>query len=130
MSIHTATKRISDLHFENQLWLKEMGFYEMEQKNLEARLQEVVAKNSDHDMLAKAESFQNKFIRQHVVTREIIHSVKEHENWLAAYAEKNPVAVDKMEFADHAILRDRVETYKRLYAELRAEFLKWLINWI
>lgn len=123
-------KRIGELHFENQLWVKEIGFYALELDLMKKRLADVVARNTNQEMLAKAESYQNKFIRQAEVNQSLTHRINEHEAWLSKYAEANPVAIDKVRFADHATLRDEMETYKKLYAELKGDFMRWLTNWM
>ena len=123
-------KRLSDLHFENQLWLSEIEFFKLELRSLEARLGEVVNQNTDHYLLSQADQFQNRFIIQQSSIAELLHLIKEHEHWLAKFAKEHPVAIDKVEFADHTILREKYVSFKKSYSNTKSEFLKNLINWM
>ncbi len=48
------------------------------------------------------------------------------EKELAEYAAENPVAVDHVHFSDHSTLREDVETQRKLYTNLKTEFLRFL----
>ena len=53
-----------------------------------------------------------------------------HGQWLTNYAEAHPVAIDHQYFADHAVLRDQMETFKKLYKELKDEFKAFVEKWM
>jgi len=122
----TKLKHIDDLHFEHQLWLCEVKFFADELKIYQSRLEEVAAKNNKTDVLKQVEHFQNLFIIQKEKMKGIKNLLKKHEAWLNSYSIKNPVAVDHKLFPDHTMMRDQVETFKKLYFEMKKEFNSFL----
>jgi len=130
MTTATRTRHIDELHFEHQLWLNEAKFYNDELKIYQKRLAEVASKNNAPDVLKTVEHFQNQFIIQKEQLDILNHHVNEHEQWLAKYAKENPVAIDKKLFADHIEINDKVETFKKIYAELKVEFNKFVATWL
>lgn len=125
-----TTKRLDELHFEHQLWASEARFFAEELKIYQNRLAEVASKNTATDVRKQVEHFQNQFIIQKEQLDIIHHLANEHEQWLAKYAKENPTAIDHVDFADHAVLRDKVEIFKKLYTELKADFLKFVATWM
>ena len=121
---------LKDLHFEHRLWMNELKFYKEELKIFEHRLDEIVVKNTTKKVLARLEQFQNKFIRQRDVIRDLKHRVKAHEKHLARYAKEYPVAVDHVYFEDHTTLRDEMLYYRKMFSELKETFLRFLSEWM
>jgi hypothetical protein len=121
-----TTKHIDQLHFDHQLWLSETKFFRDELSIYQRRLNEVASKNTSSDVLKQVEHFQNQFIIQENELATIIHLTNEHEQWLTNYAKSHPVAIDHMEFADHVVLTDKMQMFKKLYTELKTDFMKFL----
>jgi hypothetical protein len=119
-------KYISDLHFEHQVWLAELKFYEEELGIYQRWLEEVASKNTGHEVMRHLEHFQNQFVIQSTNLRTLKHDVKLHEDWLSNYAEVHPVAVDHKYFKDHDGLRDGIESFKHVFVDLKQEYKKWL----
>ena len=130
MTTATRTKHIDELHFEHQLWLNEAKFYTDELKIYQKRLEEVASKNNSEDVRKKVEHFQNQFIIQKEQMDTLNHHVNEHEQWLTKYAKENPVAIDKKLFADHTVINDKVESFRKIYTELKNEFNKFVATWM
>jgi CBS-domain-containing membrane protein len=129
MSTITAPRQhkyIGDLHFDNMEWLNALQFYKEEIGIFERRLEEIVRRNNKHDVMAELEHFQNQFIREREVIDELRHDVKTSENLLEKEVKDHPVAIDRRYFIDHSDLRDRYQTFEKLYGELTAEFRTWL----
>ena len=125
-----TTKRIDELHFEHELWMGESKFFKDELKIYQNRLDEIASKNTAQDVLKSIEHFQNQFVIQKDQLSIINHLINEHEQWLTKYAKSHPIAIDQVEFADHANLRDKIETFKKLFGELKVEFKKFLSTWM
>ncbi|MBK9273977.1 MAG: hypothetical protein IPM49_05470 [Flavobacteriales bacterium] len=123
-------KHIGDLHFEHQVWLNRLRFYKDEIGIFEKRLEEVVTRNTTSEVLAQVEHFQNQYIREREVIDELRHDIKEHENFLEKESVERPVAIEHRLYKDHAGLRDRMETFEKLYRELKDEFQHWLMKWM
>ncbi len=121
---------LSDLHFEHKAWVNELTFHKEEVDTFENRIAEVAKRNTQDEMRAKLESFQNRFIREKEVIDILLHDVNQHEHGLAAYAEEHPVAIDHKHFDDHAELRDRMDTFRKLFTELKKEFYRFVAKWM
>lgn len=128
MTMTTAAKRVhlSDLHTEHMLWLNALAFYKEEIGILEKRLEHVAKRNTQREVLAELEHFQNQYIREREVIDELRHDVKQHENVLEKEVKDHPIAVDHRLFVDHTDLRERMETFERLYKDLKKELFRWL----
>ncbi|HFA47669.1 MAG TPA: hypothetical protein ENJ95_01480 [Bacteroidetes bacterium] len=117
---------ISDLHFEHKNWKSEILFWKDELQTFQHRLEEVVQRWTDTDILAQAEHFQNQFIRHNEVLDKMLHDVREHEQQLAKFAEEHPVAIDHRHFGDHAGHRENMDIQRKIYNELKKEFFAFL----
>lgn len=117
-----------DLHSDHELWLNTLRFCKDEIGIFEKRLEDIAKRNTGRDVMAELEHFQNQYIREREVIDELRHDIKQHENYLQQYASEHPVAIDHVLFKDHAGLRDRVNTFEKLYHELKAEFMRWLAD--
>ncbi|MBI1287763.1 MAG: hypothetical protein GC178_09310 [Flavobacteriales bacterium] len=131
MTTTTAPKKhIDELHFEHRVWTNNMKFYLDELLIFENRLGELVQKNSKTEVTAQIEHFQNQFIRQREVAEELISKCGDHEKFLANQAKDHPIAIDHVLFADHTKLREEVNTYEKLYRELKDEFMAFVAKWM
>ena len=117
---------INDIHFEHQLWIRQLEFEQNELELFNSRLAEVVSNWTDKDVLRKAEHFQNTFIRHNEVIDTLLHDINAHEHQISQRAKDHPVAIDHVHFEDHPELRDKVQTQNKLYAELKTEFMEYL----
>ncbi len=121
-----TTIYLSDLHFEHQQWLKELVFWEDEIALYNKRLEEIIGRYTDVSIKAEMEHFQNQFIRHDEVIDILKHDVRKHESQLVKYAQDHPVAIDHVHFNDHGDLRDRMETQRKIYSDLKSEFYSFL----
>ena len=128
----TAKKQVylKDLHFDHKLWLNELKFTKEELSIFTKRLNEVEEKNTSADFAPLAESFQNRLIRQKEVIDELSHAIMEHESALADYAKEFPIAIDHVRFDDHNEIRGKMERFTVIYAEFKAEFMRFLAKWM
>jgi chromosome segregation ATPase len=121
---------LRDLHYEHRLWRNELTFYKEELAILEERLKEIISKNSDHQVEANVESYQNRFDLQRDHISDLKHRIKKHEQFLADYAENHPIAVDHVYFTDHTKLREDMDRFRELYYELKTQFNKFAVRWM
>ncbi len=119
-------KYISELHKEHKEWLSNLQFCKDEISSFENRLSEVAAANSKTEVTAEVEHFQNQFIRQREVIDELGHEIRENEHAITEAAAANNVATEHRRVPDNAALREKVETFNKLYAELKAGYNKFL----
>ena len=131
MTVATENRKyIGDLHFELNLWINELKFYKDEIKIFNSRLEEIVSKNTRDELLRELEHFQNQYIRQNEVIDELRHELKQHENILEKESKEHPIAVEHRYFDDHIELRDQVVQFKKIYSELKSEYMIFLSKWI
>ncbi len=121
---------ITDLHYEHRLWLNELKFYKEELNILQERLEEIVSKNTNNEVEAGVESFQNRFELQRNHISDLKHRIKKHETFLADYAKDHPIAVDHVHFTDHADIRENYERFRDLYQEMKHEFNRFAVKWM
>lgn len=119
---------INDLHFEHKLWTSQLKFEVDELGILQGRLEEVVQRWTDKEVLAQAEHFQNQFIRHKEVLDTLMHDIAGHEDGLVQFAHDHPVAMDHVHFEDHGGLRDKVETQRDMFGNLKKEFMRFLTH--
>ncbi|MGB0404235.1 MAG: hypothetical protein ACPGEG_09070, partial [Salibacteraceae bacterium] len=121
---------MADLHFENEMWIKELNFCDGELEFLTKRLEEIVFFHDDEkDMLREVEHFQNQFIVQKQNVDTFLHDIKQKEHELAEFAKDHPIAIDHMHFDDHTILRNHMQGFAKNYNNLKQEFRNFTAKW-
>ena len=114
------------LHFEHENWVKQLKFYKDELTTYNNRLEDIAKRYTGMDVLAELEKFQNKFIRENEVIDTLMHDISGHEGILVESVKENPVASDHRFFNDHEELRNRMETFLKVYNELKPSFMRFL----
>ena len=123
-------KLIYDLHEEHIQWINKMLFYKDEMKVMQNSLSEVAGKNTDREVQALVEHFQNQLIVQNVQADILKHTIKQYENTIETHLSKNDVAADKLKWDDHSDLREKVEMFEKIINELRGELIVFLAKYI
>lgn len=121
---------IADLHYEHRLWLNELKFYKEELSILQERLGEIVSKNTNNEVEAGVESFQNRLDLQRKHISEIKHRIKKHETFLSEFAKDHPIAIDHVHFSDHTDIRENFERFRELYQEMKHDFNRFAVKWM
>ena len=121
---------ITDLHLQHTEWKNTILFYVDDIKILNHRLQEVLSKNNDKEVLAMAEHFQNQLTLQKNRAAEILHSIKESLNLIEAEVNNHPVATDHRKMELNSKLRDEVADYANHFNELRHEAIRFFSKWM
>ncbi len=117
---------MGEIHQDVTTWMKNLAFCKDEVAIWQNRLDEVVTKNNNTEVLKQVEHFQNQFIRQREVMDLLNHDLKLADAALAQNAAENPIASDRRLFEQPVGLQDQVETFEKIYAELKADFEKFL----
>lgn len=126
----TKKKHIDELHFEHTLWINQLKFYKDELKIYQKRLGEIASKNNKPEVLAKIESFQNKFIRQNDIIDTLNHEINAHEAKLVAAAKANPTAIDHQLFDSHDGHIDQINIFVEIFNELKADYTRFSSEWM
>ena len=127
---HKTTVHIADLHFDLRIWGNELKFVKDEIAIFEHRLEELVNKNTNKEMLAELEHFQNQFIRQNEATDEMAKKVRAADAELAKFAQAHTVATEHVRMDDHMGLREDLESYRSRYSSIKADFQRFSAKWM
>lgn len=128
-AIAKQRKHIAELHPEVIEWINYCLFVKDEIKSLNIRLGEILHKYTDHGVQAQVEHFQNQFIRQDEASDELLHDLRAAEHIFSDISQNNPAA-NHVLFDDHVELRDKAETHKQIFEELRHEFQLFLARYM
>jgi len=117
------TISIPKLHAEYQTWMEELNFYKEEIKIFEHHLEAITSKNKCQDVLSWVEHFQNLFIRQKEVIDTLKHNLNVSEKQLSAFVkDRTGMGLSNIKMDNHASLREEMMTFRKLFAEMKADF--------
>ena len=119
----------AQLHFEHQVWSKELSFFADEIKIYENRLSDLVSGSNNKEMLAGLEHFQNQFIRQKEVLDQLDRNIRVHEQHLAGLAAKNMESAPS-DSGVQETMREEMNQFRKIYSELKTEFFKFMGKWM
>jgi len=120
----------SDLHFEHNQWCSELAFWEDELKSFKNRLEELVNRWTDKEMLAQLEHYQNAFVRHGEVIDTLQHDINVHETSMSDHDAKGEDVLVRSLVKNHIEFRNRMETQRHIYAELKKEFFRFLSKYM
>lgn len=116
----------SNMHFEHQQWKGELAFWKDELKSFNNRLSELVTRWTDKDVLAKLEHYQNEFVLHGGVIEDLQETIEEHEMRISGQSKTETDAINTQLAKKHIKFRNRIETQRHIYAELKKEFFRFL----
>jgi len=116
----------ANMHFEHKLWKGELAFWNDELKSFTNRLSELVTYWTDKNVLAQLEHYQNEFFLHKGVINDLQEIIDEHETRIAAQTNTGRDALDTQMTKKHIEFRNRIETQRHIYAELKREFFLFL----
>ncbi|MGB5481384.1 MAG: hypothetical protein WBM91_09915 [Eudoraea sp.] len=119
-----------DLHFEHQQWRSELAFWEDELKSFKNRLSELVTRWTDKTVLAELEHYQNEFILHGGVIDDLQGTIEQHETRIAAQTKAGQDTLDTLLVKRHLEFRNRMETQRQIYADLKKEFFRFLSRYM
>lgn len=125
-----SKKTIYQLHEEHKTWLNMLLFYKDELSIMAKRISEIAQKNTSKEVLALVERYQNQLIIQKEQIDILNHEIRAHESQLEAAVKQNPTAIDHRQFPDHPKQRESVETFEKMFNDLRGELIRFLSKWM
>lgn len=128
-TLTAKTKSIDELHAEHQSWVEDLQFYKDELKIFNNQLEKMSTRNVGIDFRKEIEHFQNQFTIQKGELDILNHDITVHEQWLAGYAKENPTTIEKEKFADHKVMKEQVEMFRKIYSDLKKEYQIFLKKW-
>jgi chromosome segregation ATPase len=119
-----STVSIEQFQEDLQAWKRELSSTKEEIKSFEQELASLASRNHNRDVLAHVEHFQNNFIRQKEVIDELRHDLPDSRNRME-YTFNSRYASDDQEHNMPWHLNDRMETFRKLYHELKDDFQRF-----
>lgn len=116
----------SNMHFEHRQWNRELAFWKDELKSFNNRLSELVTRWTNKDVLAQLEHYQNEFVLHGGVIEDLQEIIEEHETRIAGQSKTGEDALDTQLAKKHIEFRNRIETQRHIYAELKKGFFRFL----
>ncbi|TLP74256.1 hypothetical protein [Maribacter sp. ACAM166] len=116
----------SNLHFEHKQWQSELAFWEDELKTFKNRLSELITRWTAKDILVKLEHYQNEFILHGGVLEDLQEEIEEHETRIAGQSLMGKDALDIAIVEKHLKFRNKIETQRQIYEDLKKEFFRFL----
>lgn len=117
-----STASIEQFQDELTSWKRELSSTKEEIKSFEKELAGLAAHTHNRDIFPHIEHFQNNFIRQKEVIDELRHDLPDSQRRVEyIYRSTNNGADQDV----HAQLCDRMDTFRRLYQELRDKFQRF-----
>lgn len=124
-----GTVPIPQLHLEYRLWIAELQFAKEEIKIFERHLEDLVAHQFLQEETAQAEHFQNCFILQKEVIDTLKHDLHGAEMQLVAFVKNlSGMGLESIRMDNHCKLREQMATFRKLYAELKQDFRKYVAS--
>tara|TARA_R110002167_G_scaffold33327_1_gene107055 strand:- start:1591 stop:1977 length:387 start_codon:yes stop_codon:yes gene_type:complete len=120
----------SNLHFEHQQWHSELLFYKDELKSFRHRLEELVMRWTKKEVLSQLEHFQNEFILHEGIIDDMREDIEAHEIQIAAQSKTGHESMDTVMVKNHLEFRNKMETERVIYADLKKEFYRFLTKYM
>ncbi len=115
------------VHFEHRLWANELNFFADELKIYEHQLEELVRRTDAKEAMQELEQFQNQFIRQKEVLDTLQHDIHIHEQKLGEALQRNEELPLDPNY--HNFLKEQMESFHSIYADLKKRFYLFLSRW-
>lgn len=115
----------SDLHFEHMQWRSELSFWKDELKTFNNRLEELVVRWTDKDVLVQLEHYQNSFILHKEVIDTLQHEINVHETNMSKHVANGEDIINQPLAENHWSFREKMETQREIYADLKKDFFSF-----
>lgn len=114
------------MHFEHKQWKGEIAYWKDELKSFNLRLSELVTRWATKEVLAQIGYYQSKFILHGGVIDDLLETIEQHEIRIEAQSETTNNVIDTQLSEKHFEFRNRIETQRDIYAELKKSFFVFL----
>ncbi|ARV15058.1 hypothetical protein [Polaribacter sp. SA4-12] len=116
----------SNMHFEHLQWKEELSFWNDELKFFNDKINELIKRGANKNVLAKLAHYQNEFIL-HITIMGIIHGgIEELEIKIATQSEENTSAFDKKMIKIHGDFRVKFKRQRKVYSNLKKSFFRFI----
>ena len=126
--MENTKKYVSELHQEHVDWIDQLNSCKEEISTFKHRLEEIVMANTNTEVLANVEHFQNQFIRHNEVIDELKHEINGEENLMIKKTQTDNVATDHRKADENMELVDQMKSFDKIYTDLKKEFQDFVSN--
>ncbi|SMG18447.1 hypothetical protein [Arenibacter troitsensis] len=116
----------SNLHFEHEIWRRELFFWQDELIIFNNRLSELVTRWTKKEILKQLDHFQNEFILHGGVIEDLLEEMQIHEARMADQDLLSHDAMDTTMVKKHMEFRKKMEIQEEIYTGLKREFFRFL----
>ena len=120
----------SDLHFEHEHWRSELLFWKDEIRSFNNRLEDLVARWTDKEVLAQLEHYQNEFILHQGRIDEFLEGIEKHEHRMAGKSMAGEISMDTVLVKNHMEFREEMEVQRQMFHTLKKEFFAFLTRYM
>jgi len=123
-------QKIYAQHSENKVWMNDLLFFQDEIKVMKRRLSEIAARNTAQDVMAQVEHFQNLFICQKEVIDKLRHDLPDSRNKVESIFHSLRQMNEESNWESSTEgLEGRMDTFRRIYIEIKQDFHRFEADW-
>ncbi len=120
----------ANLHFEHKSWLNEIAFWLDETRSFQNRLDEIEQRWTNDRVLAELGQFQNQMIIHKDRIQKLKDEIDAHEHAIAETIDEVNEAVDRIGFRYHMEMREKMETERVMFHDLKRRFFSFLSKYM
>jgi hypothetical protein len=126
-----STVSIDQFQEELQSWKHELSSFKQEIRHFEKHLEHMSIQKLPKDLLAQVEHFQNNFICQKEVIDKLRHDLPDSRHKVEHIFRRSLTFHHAQEGSDmHDSLRERMDTFRRIFDEIKEEFSRFETEWV
>ncbi len=119
-----------NLHFEHKSWKMELDFWRDELKTFNNRLSELVTRYTSKEVLKQLEHYQNEFALHGGIIDDFQETIEEHEMSIAGHSKTGNESMDVSLVKTHMDFREKMETQRQIYGDLKKAFFRFLTKYM
>lgn len=119
-----------DLHSEHLQWKLELDFWVDELAIFQNRLEELVQRWTNKNVLAELDQYQNQFLIHRTQIDLLQEDIQGHELNLAHHARAKKNVIDRIHYNHHIAFRERMHTQREMYSDLKKRFYRFLSKYL
>jgi archaellum component FlaC len=117
--------QLSDLQEQINTWKTDVNIVREDLQMMQERLAQLALSKTNPAIMARVEHFQNRFIRQGEVADEMYHDLKQSAKKISANGQLKVIHDDRP-VDDYEVLQERMETFQKLFEELKNDFNQFI----
>lgn len=121
---------LHNLYDECNAHIRSIDFYKQELKYLQKHLADVVKQNTDKEILAQAEQFQNQFIITKNNLDELSHNIKAQLKVTEKFIKAKPTHLEEKTIPAQVVFSKKIHDVEKYFAALKLNFNKYLAKYL